>query len=886
MNPIKKLIYLLSTYFILISPQTGFSSNFIENKTQWNAEVIAKSNANAFNLWIKHNGVRADMVQKVQSKSTDSKEMHLSKFKGHVWDMEFANSLSVGAIDKQMALGTNFNYFFGKESSLWSTNCKNYESVQVNHIYPGIHVKHYFNKNDQYEFDFILEADASVEDIQLQFKGLVSSKIKDDALELGTSIGEVYSYIPKAYYLENGDQCIVEAIFYTIDSTTFGFKLLDEVPTDVTLVIDPILEYSTYVTCGMCDDYAYSVQLDLQNNIYFSGVVFHNDYPKTVGAYDTSYNKGGDTYITKLNPAGSSILYSTFVGGDSLEVSNAIRVNGNGEAYSCGYTLSQNFPTTAGAYETTYNNDWDSYVYKLSANGDSLIYSTLIGGSGNDRTYSMEIYNDRAHVVGATRSADYPVTGNALYGTINTGFDAMLTILSTQGNALLYSTFIGGSASDFAYAIDIDNAGNVYVGGHTRSNNFPTTLGAFDVTHSSNNDCFLLKYNVSSNSLDYSTYMGGTDNELLYSVEVNSAGELYFGGSTASADFPVSPTAFTNTFTGFPGFYMMLIGKLDATGTNQTSTFLGGANPDEAYGITLGSSEEEVIITGETASFNFPLTNDAVQTVNRAFDFVLAVMDKDFTTLKYSTLLGGSFNDYNKWAEPELANDSILVITGTAHSADFPTTINAFQPTKIDSHTNDAVVLMKWNLAPFLTPDSTIVLPVSFKEFVATLYGNDVIVKWITASEYNNDRFEIERSINGQDWNKIGIVKGAGNTNQAVEYNFADQHPAQGINYYRLKQVDANGDFDYSAVKSITYETNPNIDVTIINNKLMVNFDSVLDAGRLQIHGLNGQLLYQTAVANTLTQVIDINEFAQGIYLVSVSSDQLLYKDKFYFFSD
>ena len=254
------------------------------------------------------------------------------------------------------------------------------------------------------------------------------------------------------------------------------------------------LVYSTFLGGGT-DDYGWSIIVDSSGSAFVAGQTSSADFPVTPGAFDTTY-EGGDAFVTKLNPSGTGLVYSTFVGGRWADDARGIALDGVGNAYVTGRTYSSNFPTTPGAFDTTFNGKTgntppDAYVTKINAAGSSLIYSTFIGGKAYDIGWAIVVDVDgSAYVVGRTDSSAYPVTADGFDTSYNGNADAFLTRLNAAGSALVYSTFLGGTANDQGRALAVDSLGNVYLTGSTDSTNFPVTSGAYDTTYSGNRDIF------------------------------------------------------------------------------------------------------------------------------------------------------------------------------------------------------------------------------------------------------------------------------------------------------------------------------------------------------------------------------------------------------------
>jgi hypothetical protein len=269
------------------------------------------------------------------------------------------------------------------------------------------------------------------------------------------------------------------------------------------------LAYATFLG-GSCYDFGYAIAVDESGVAYVTGLTGSYDFPTTPGTFDTGYNGGAnDAFVVKLNAAGSTLAYATFLGGSSSDEGHAIAVDGSGAAYITGWTYSSDFPTTPSAFDTTFSGG-DAFVVKLNAAGSTLAYATFLGGSNDELGDGIAVDGSgAAYVTGYTYSSDFPTTPGAFDTTHNGNHDAFMAKLNAAGSALAYATFLGGSSSDDGHAIAVDGAGAAYVTGYTYSSDFPTTPGAFDTTYNGNYDAFVVKLNAAGSALAYATFLGG-----------------------------------------------------------------------------------------------------------------------------------------------------------------------------------------------------------------------------------------------------------------------------------------------------------------------------------------------------------------------------------------
>ncbi len=306
------------------------------------------------------------------------------------------------------------------------------------------------------------------------------------------------------------------------------------------------LAYGTYIGGSSTDD-GEAITVDGAGSAYVTGYTESSDFPTTPGAFDSTDNGARDAFVVKLSADGSTLAYGGYLGGADTEDGEGIAVDAGGNAYVTGYTGSTDFPTTAGAFDTTYNDAFsDPYVVKVSADGGTLTYGTYLGsGIG----YGIAVDGSgNVYITGRANSADFPITPGAFDTSHNGGNDAFAAKLNAGGSTLGYATYLGGSNDERGFSIAVNLAGNAYVTGFTVATDFPTTPGAFDITFNGSRDAFVTKLGVDGSSLVYGTYLGGTDSDYGNGIAVDGAGNAYVTGYTASSNFPTTPGAYDPTF--------------------------------------------------------------------------------------------------------------------------------------------------------------------------------------------------------------------------------------------------------------------------------------------------------------------------------------------------
>jgi hypothetical protein len=591
------------------------------------------------------------------------------------------------------------HYLLGNDPKEWRTDIVHYQKVKYGDVYPGVDLVYRGNQG-QLEYDFIVNPGADPADISLAFDGVQEVRLNANGeLVLSTGSEEIRQHRPVIYQDLDGVRMEI-AGGYRLEGQKVGFQVAsyDE---NHPLVIDPVLVYATYLG-GSGNDGVLSIAVDEDGYVYVAGRTESLDFPTQSSDLQPGFAGGrSDAYVAKLNRVGTALVYATYLGGGDDDTGFGIAVDDQGHAYVAGGTFSTNFPTTPDAFQQISPDvpddlslgRGDVFVTKLNRRGSAPVYSTFVGGSGNDLGFAIAL-NKRGHayVTGQTLSIDFPPTTSA-FQSAKAGFiDAFVTQLDGEGKSLVYSTYLGGSgAFDRTVTSDIvvDEQGYAYVVGGTSSPNFPTTRGAFQESLSGDTDGFVTKLNRRGTGLVYSTYLGGSSprsNEQTTSVAVDRKGFAYVTGLTQSSDFPVMPGALQPFLAGPADAFVT---KLNRHGSDLIySTYFGGNFDDSgssASGAEAGDDiavdlDGQAYITGQTGSVDLPVTQDAFQPGYGGFidGFVLAV-DRRGESMTFSSYLGGQQLD--RGTAIAVDKDGMIYVAGDTNSNNFPTTNDGFQPT-------------------------------------------------------------------------------------------------------------------------------------------------------------------------------------------------------------
>jgi len=566
------------------------------------------------------------------------------------------------------------NFLVGNPSQ-WRKDLAAWDAIAYRAIFPGVDLI-YSSSGDRLKSDFIVSPGGDPERIRLRYQGGAIHLDGAGALVLATGQGEFREDAPVLYQEIAGKRIKVEGAFRLRPDGTAGFRV-GEYDHQQPLVIDPALSYSTFlggngmdavtsiavdswgnaylagwttstnlptvnpvqsqeggsvnafvaklgpggnslIYCtylgGRIDDRAFGIAVDSSGKAYVTGWTSSSTFPVISPAQSTLAG-GRDAFVAKLNPAGNTLIYSTYLGGAGNDSGNGITVDSSGNAYVAGYTYSTNFPTVS-AHQTSNAGTENAFLAKLSSSG-TLIYSTYLGGNGSDTAAAIAVDSaGNAYVTGGTTSTNFP-TASAVQSTSGGNQDAFITKLNPSGNTLVYSTYLGGSGGaagspEQGTAIAVDATGAAYVAGVTNSTNFPVTSGVLQPTYDGGgSDAFVAKLAPAGTSLVYSAYLGGSGFDYASGIAVDSLGNATVTGYTSSSDF----WSLRAVQAGNNGAYDAFLTKLNATGTGILfSTYLGGSGIDSANAVAIDSLGN-AFVAGLTQSGDFPLSNP-LQTVN------------------------------------------------------------------------------------------------------------------------------------------------------------------------------------------------------------------------------------------------------------------------------
>ena len=619
--------------------------------------------------------------------------------------MRLLSAAAASTVSAENRLPGTVNYFVGNDPAKWYVGVSTFERVKYTGVYPGIDLI-YYGARGRLEFDFALAAGANPRAIRFRFDGSRRLKVDREGNLIVIATNGYVSFRKPVIYQSGPDngKDFVDGSFRISAGKTVHFAL-GHYDHARPLIIDPILNYSTYLGPG---SEAKAIAVDAAGEAYVAGWT-DEAFPTTSGTFQTNPVDGrASPYIAKFNSSGTALLYSTYLsGGGSGDIASAITVDAAGNAYIAGATNSTDFPITPGAFQATNKSAGKAsgFVAVLNSTGTALLYSTYLGGSTESGVTGVGVdTSGNAYVTGFTLDADFPTTTGAYQPApfkkqIANASSGFVSKLNSTGTALLYSTYLGGTSQDSPNGIAVNMAGDAYIAGDTQSFDFPTSPGALQLTNNAKfGTGFVTKMNASGTGLLYSTYLGGSLADGASAIAVDASDNAYVTGNTASVDFPATSGVFQPSLKTYDGFSATnsFITKFNSSGSGLVySTFLGGSynglggvSEDLGTGIAV-DAQGNAVVAGNTSGLNFPVTTGAFQSQNLSqlnsldpASFITKI-NSTASAILYSTYLSGTGDQsgYTCDCAEGLSLDPSgnAYLAGETFSVDFPTTLGALE---------------------------------------------------------------------------------------------------------------------------------------------------------------------------------------------------------------
>jgi len=622
----------LTCFFVAVFCSAFSQLNYVENKGQWNEKVLYKLRLNEAALFLEENCVTwalTDPHSMAHSHAHHGCEEHNNNLlkDAHAYKVHFVGANKNPQIQAQNPQLDYVNYFIGNNPKNWASNVKLYEKVLYTDIYNQIDLLYYTHEKGV-KYDFIVKPSGNYKDIILEYEGVDNIKIKDNQLVVTTSVNEVIELQPFAYQIFDGEKIPIRCN-YKLKKNKLSFSFPNGFDNSRDLIIDPSLVFSTY-TGSTGDNWGFTATWDYNDNVYSGGIVFDIGYPTSTGAYQINfaggtapiagssfYANGCDVGIIKYNANGTQRLYATYLGGSNgQEMPHSLIVTEENELIIMGTTGADDFPVSANAFQTTFaggdsvvydnvigfNDGVDIFVTKLSEDGTQLLASTYVGGSGNDGL------NFKPHMA--------------------------IHYVLMHGNDSLYYNYADGARGE----VIVDGKNNVYVGTNTFSTDFPSGINpGYQTTSGGKQDGIVFKLNPDLSQLIWSSYLGGNEDDAIFSMDLSPNEDVLVTGATVSHNFPVTSGAYNTSHNG--GSTDAFVSKLNNMGnTLLASSYFGSSAFDNAY-FVRSDKFGHIFITGLTKAPANALVYNATYNHPNSGQFI-SKFNSNLSSLVWSTRFG------------------------------------------------------------------------------------------------------------------------------------------------------------------------------------------------------------------------------------------------------
>jgi gliding motility-associated-like protein len=657
---------------------------FIQNKGQWQQDVLFRAELPGGFLFLK----KQSMVY-VLYDAREVSAQHASKplqeessrvvpqvIKAHGVEVQFAGSSPEVKLSQSSPDGSSYNYFIGNDSNRWGSQAGGFGEVLYKDLYPGIDFRIYAYKFT-IKYEFIVHPGADASRIRLNYEGAAGLQLnKSGQVVIETSVGPFKE--AKPYSFQEIEQRTREiASNFVLKDNQIEFALPNDYDHTQSLTIDPELIFSTF-SGAQSDNWGHTATYDNQGNLYSGGTVFGANFPVSIGAFQVNFGGFVDTALMKFSPDGARLLYATFVGGSATDIPNSLVTNSKGELFVYGTTASTNFATTGNAFQTTFGggasitpidglglaNGSDIFVLRISPNGQQLLGSTYLGGSGNDGlssvsniqirnygdTFRGEIVldkNENVLIVSSTNSTNFPLK-NAFQTTLSGRQDAVISRFSSDLSTLQWSTYFGGGDFDAAFSIKPSTNGeDVYITGLTKSNNLPIKGGTFKDRLGGAEDAYVARFK--NDQFVQVSYLGTDAADGAYLLDLDPSGNVHVFGVTRGA-YPVSQGVYSDANSG------QFIHALDPTLSRTIfSTVIGSKRgvPDisptallvnECGNIYIagwgGTVNERTTYNTQSSTNGMTVTDDAIRRTTNGNNFYLAILEAGAKSMLYATYFG------------------------------------------------------------------------------------------------------------------------------------------------------------------------------------------------------------------------------------------------------
>jgi len=624
-KPLKNVVIrskfnIVLTGFLLFAIQlvAGNNIQFIENKGQWPSSVLFKAQLQGQNIYFEKDRMLFQVYDLVDVHDHGNhNHSHQPVIKGHVYEVKLLQAKSIDSIQKKTASNFNLNYFKGNNSNAWQSGVKSYSSFTLCGIYDGIDLKLY-QQNQLLKYDFIVHPGADPAQIKMQYSGANKVKIKSGQVEIKTSVGQIYEGVPLVFQMQNQNRNFISAK-YKLKKNILSFDITQSYNKTQKLIIDPTLIFSSY-SGSSANNFGFTATYDEEGFLYAGSCVFDLGYPTTFGAFQTNFGGGVvDIAISKYDTSGTNLIYSTYIGGTFGELPHSMIVDYNNNLVILGSTSSANYPISNNAYDPTFNGgNWSA----INSGSYYAQNTNNINGAGTDIIISK--LNNEGILVAST----------FLGGTNNDG------ISNSDDLVLNY-------ADDFRGSINITDNNEILIGTSTLSSNIPVTNNALQSNLGGRQDGYIAKLSPNLDSLMYASFIGGSQDDAIYSVMYRDS-FLLFGGSALSQDINVIDRNFPDSITFSTNYASGIAGLIDIKNYDSSNVFRFGSaqSTDQIYFVDF-DSDNAFYIMGQTESNdeNFFIQNVGYS-VSNSGQFITK-LNPNLDSIEWSTLWGNGQNNPN-----------------------------------------------------------------------------------------------------------------------------------------------------------------------------------------------------------------------------------------------
>jgi gliding motility-associated-like protein len=724
----------------------------IENKGQWPTSVIASAEVEGGRWFLEKNGMtvhQMDLSLVSAAHGGKTPQAGTPRIRGHVYKVAFSGSSGAKWVRKYEPRQAYYNYFLGNDPAQWGSECQSFSKITLGEVYPNIDML-VSAEATFLKYDFHVRPGGDASRIVLNYSGQDDIKIENGRLKIRTSVGEVWEQQPIAWQIIRREKRYVKCS-YVLHDNQVHYEFPEGYDKSHTLIIDPELVFSTY-SGSFSDNFGFTATYDGEGYLYSGSSAFGQGYPTTVGAYQTVWGGGDGSFglagtdiaVSKYALDGTSMIWSTFLGGANDELPHSLICNADNELLMYGTTSSPNYPVSPGAYDTTFNggtgfapqgvgtdyvNGSDIVITRLNWAGSALVGSTFLGGSSNDGVNTatvlkfnyadefrgeIDLRDDGAVVIAScTYSANFPIV-SGFQNIIGGALDGCVVVMNDDLTSIIWSTFIGGTNDDSAYSAAFDSDDDVYVCGGTKSTNFPTTPQALSTSAPGGTaDGWIARIAANGQSLLQSTYFGSASYDQLYFIETTSLDDVYvYGQSLATGNTWVINAAWSQPNSG------MVVSKVNPLlNAIEWSTVFGSGDGEpnlspaaftvdicgQIYLSGWGGSTNTSSNAQTDDVFGMLVTPGAFQSTTNGSDFYLLVLEDDASGVEYASYYGGGISaEHVDGGTSRFDRAGVIyqsVCAGCGSNDDFPIfPANAHSPTNNSNNCNNGVFKFDFQL--------------------------------------------------------------------------------------------------------------------------------------------------------------------------------------------